>query len=149
VTREGRLGKLLRVLPADPQADGAIQILGLELYDDGLAVRWGALPNEPGSVAENVENAGINPIQLMQWTLGALPTQLPSPFPETLDEESLNPLGFMKVSDDLQTSYEPAGSSGVPLRGLAYFTPAIADEATWIEVFASKSGVVRFELSQQ
>ena len=55
---------------------------------------------------------------------------LPSPFPETINEAGPNPHWIMNIGDDLQTSYELAGLSGEKLRGLAYFTPAIPDEAT-------------------
>lgn len=137
---EARFQNLLRVVPAEPQPDEAIQVLGLELYDDGLAVRWGALPSEPG-----IDNAGLNPVQLTSETFGAFPSILPDPFPETISEDPGNPLGLSEVSDDLGTTYEQAGSSGEAIRGLAYFTPALPGEASWLEVHMT-DGTIRFDL---
>lgn len=135
-----RFQNLQRIVPAEPQPDEAIQVLGLELYDDGLAIRWGELPGGP-----SIDNAGLNPVQLASETFGAFPSILPDPFPETISKDPGNPLGLTDVSDDLGTRYEPAGSSGEAIRGLAYFTPAIPDEATWLEIRIT-DGTIRFDL---
>jgi hypothetical protein len=71
--------------------------------------------------------------------VGSFPSELPGPFPDTFEEFALHP------RDDVQTSYELAGSSGETLRRLTYFTPAIPAESTWLEV-CSESGIVRFDL---
>ena len=46
---------LQRVVLAEPQTGEAIQILGLELYDDGVAVRWGTLPSRPRGMPQVAE----------------------------------------------------------------------------------------------
>ena len=51
---------------------------------------------------------------------------------------------MLTVGDDLQTSYELAGSSGGMLLGKTYFMPVIPPEATWLEVLWIRT--VRFEL---
>jgi hypothetical protein len=143
--REGFLN-LQRVVLVEPQTGEAIQVLALELYDDGFAVRWGSLPSGPGAMPQIAEEAWLDPIQLVSLTWGAFPSDLPRPMPETVEEDELNPLGLtLTLRDDLQTSYELAGSSGGMLLGKTYFTPAIPAEATWVEVFV-KHGTVRFEL---
>ena len=135
---------LQRVVLAEPQTGEAIQILGLELYDDGVAVRWGTLPSRPGGMPQIIEQAWLDPVQLLSLTYGAYPSELPRPMPETIEEDELNPFGLtLALGDDLQTRYEPAGSSGGMLLGKTYFTPAIPAEATWLEV-SVKHGVVHF-----
>jgi hypothetical protein len=137
---------LQRVVLAEPQTGEAIQILALELYEDGFAVRWGALPSGPGAMPQIAEEAWLDPVQLLSLTWGAFPSELPRPMPETVEEDELNPLGLtLTVGDDLQTSHELVGSSGGMLLGKTYFTPAIPAEATRLEVFV-KHGSVRFEL---
>jgi len=137
---------LQRVVLAEPQTGEAIQILALELYEDGVAVRWGSLPSGSGARPRIAEEAWLDPVQLLQATYGAFPGDLPRPMPETLEDEELNPLGrTLRVRDDLRTSYELAGSSGAMLLGKAYFTPAIPAEATWLDVVV-EYGIVRFEL---
>jgi hypothetical protein len=138
-----RFRNLRRIVPADPQAGEAIQVLALEFYDEGVAVRWGALPSEQGGLPGVVETGGLDPVQLSTWTFGAMTE--PGAFPEALDEPGVSPLGHVRVADDLQTSYESAGWSGEALRGSAYFTPAIPDEASWVEVSA-RAGVLRIDL---
>ena len=131
---------------AEPQTGEVIQILGLELHDDGVAVRWGTLPSRPGGMPQIADEAWLDPVQLLSLTYGAYPSELPRPMPETIEEDELNPFGLtLTLGDDLQTRYEPAGSSGGMLLGKTYFTPAIPAEATWLEV-SVKHGIVRFEL---
>jgi hypothetical protein len=78
--------------------------------------------------------------------MGAYPSELPRPMPETIEEDELNPFGLtLTLGDDLQTRYEPVGSSGGMLLGKTYFTPAIPAEATWLEV-SVKHGIVHFGL---
>ena len=137
---------LRRVVVAEPQADAAIQILALELYEDGVAVRWGSLPSGSGAMPRIAEEAWLDPVQLLSLTYGAFPSDLPRPMPETLEDAELNPLGLtLTVGDDLRTSYTFVGSSGGMLLGKTYFTPAIPPEATWLEVLV-EHGIVRFEL---
>ena len=137
---------LQRVVLAEPQTGEAIQILALELYEDGVAVRWGSLSSGSGGMPQVAEEAWLDPVQLLQMTYGAFPSDLPRPMPETIEDDELNPLGRMlTVRDDLQTSYELAGSSGGMLLGKTYFTPVIPPRATWLEVFV-EYGIVRFDL---
>jgi hypothetical protein len=123
VSDESPFLNLRRVVLAEPQTGEAIRILALELYEDGFAIRW-ALPSGPGPGPQTAEEAGLNPFGLMSLTL----------------------------RDDLGTHYEHAamfsGSLGGPTStngGISYFTPAIPDEATSLEVLV-KDGFVHFDL---
>jgi hypothetical protein len=137
---------LQRVVLAEPEMGEAIQILALELYEDGVAVRWGSLPSGSGAMPQIAEEAWLDPVQLLSLTYGAFPSDLPRPLPETVEVDELNPFGLvLTLRDDLQTSYELAGSSGGMLLGKTYFTPAIPPGATWLEVVV-EYGIVRFEL---
>jgi hypothetical protein len=112
---------LRRVVVAEPQTGEAIRVLALEIYDDGFAIRW-ALPSGPG------------------------------PRPASPEAAALNPSGFipLAVRDDVGTDYYYAGMLGgtIPVAaggGISFYTPAIPDEASWLEVVV-REGFVRFEL---
>jgi hypothetical protein len=109
---------LRRVIRAQPQTDEEIRILALEIYEDGLAIRY-ALPSGLGEGPASAEEAGFNPMGLMSLTL----------------------------RDDLGTAYGiSAGGAAWTLGGISYFTPAIPADAAWLEVM-TKAGVVRFDLA--
>jgi len=112
---------LRRVVVAKPQAGEAIRILALEIYDDGFAIRW-ALPSRPGPMLASPERAALNPSGLMS----------------------------LPVRDDLGTRYYYAGMLGgsIPVAaggGISFYTPAIPDESSWLEVLVREE-FVRFEL---
>jgi len=112
---------LRRVVVAEPQTGDAMRILALEIYDDGSAIRW-ALPSGPG------------------------------PMPASPEAARLNPLGFipLPLRDDVGTHYYYAGmlggtTHGAAGGGISFYTPAIPDEASWLEVLVGEE-FVRFEL---
>jgi hypothetical protein len=112
---------LRRVVVAEPQAGEVIRILALEIYDDGFAIRW-ALPSRPEPMPASPEAAPLNPSGLMS----------------------------LPVRDDAGTRYYYAGMLGgsIPAAaggGISFYTPAIPDETSWLEVLV-REGVVRFEL---
>jgi hypothetical protein len=117
---EGEFLTLRRVVLAEPQTGEAIRILALEIYGDGFAIRW-ALPSSPG------------------------------PMPASPEEAGLNPSGFipLPLRDDVGTRYYYAGMLGGTTPGggggISFYTPAIPDESSWLEVRV-KDGFVRFEL---
>ncbi len=83
---------LQRVVLAEPQTGEAIQILALELYDDGVAVRWGSLSSGSGGMPQVAEEAWLDPVQLLQMTYGAFPSDLPRPLPETVEDRRAEPV---------------------------------------------------------
>jgi hypothetical protein len=107
---------LIRVLIAERQSDEEIRILALEIYEDGFALRF-ALPSGLG------------------------------PTPKTAEEVAINSHGLMSLTlrDDIGTTYERAGRIAGPEGGIDYYTPAIPDAASFLEVF-TRGGVVRFDL---
>jgi hypothetical protein len=112
---------LRRVVVAEPQTGEAIRILALEIYDDGFAIRW-ALPSRPAPMPASPEAAGLNPS-------GFIP---------------------LPLRDDVGTSYYYAGMLGgsIPVAaggGISFYTPAIPDEASWLEVLVREE-FVRFAL---
>jgi hypothetical protein len=118
---EGGFPNLLRVVVAEPQSGQAIRILALEIYDDGFAIRW-ALPSGPGPMPASPEAGGLNPS-------GFIP---------------------LRLRDDAGTRYYYAGmfggtTPGAAGGGISFYTPAIPDEASLLEVLVG-DGFVRFEL---
>jgi hypothetical protein len=114
---------LKRVVVAEPQTGEAIRILALEIYDDGFAIRW-ALPGRPEPMSASPETAALNPSGLMS----------------------------LPVRDDVGTTYYYAGMLGgtIPVAaggGISFYTPAIPDEASWLEVLV-REGFVRFALQE-
>ena len=120
---EAEFLSLRRVVVAEPQTGEATRILALEIYDDGSAIRW-ALPGGGGPLPASPEAAG----------------------------PGLNPSGFIPLllRDDVGTLYYYAGMLGGTAHGAAgvgisFYTPAIPDKASWLEVLVGE-GFVRFEL---
>jgi hypothetical protein len=112
---------LRRVVVAEAQTGEAIRILALEIYDDGFAIRW-ALPSRPEPMPASPEAAALNPSGLMS----------------------------LPVCDDIGTRYYYAGMLGgsIPVAaggGISFYTPAIPDDASWLEVLV-REGTVRFQL---
>lgn len=112
---------LRRVVVAEPQTGEVIRILALEIYDDGFAIRW-AVPSRPAPMPASPEAAAVNPSGLMS----------------------------LPVRDDVGTRYYYAGMLGgsIPVAaggGISFYTPAIPNETSWLEVLV-REGVVRFEL---
>jgi hypothetical protein len=129
--------EFLRALAVPPQTGAAVQILAVELYDDGLVVSftyddpvdvWGPVP------LEYYDLAGVEP-----------------PIEELLAEAEAaggNLAPNVSVSDDLGTRYVWSGGSrgGVKVaHGGTNFTPAVPAAATRL-VVSSYAGTVEVDL---
>jgi hypothetical protein len=127
-----------RALAVAPRPGAAVQILAVELYGDGLAIRYtydDPVEVEPTLPLHLYELAGVEP-----------------PIDELLAEaraEGGNLAPNISVRDDLGTSYEggDGGSGGVQvIHGEACFTPAVPSSATRL-VVSTYAGDVTVDLS--
>jgi hypothetical protein len=114
----GRFTNLLQVLPATSQKSGHVRILTLELYDDGLVVRW------------------------------VLPRGVEWPHTAVEAGSHLAGLTSLKLHDDVGTPYERMAMSagnvaGVATHGYTVYRPAVPKEARRLDLL-SVAGLVRF-----
>jgi hypothetical protein len=129
--------EFLRVLAVQPQSGAAAQILAVELFGEGLVVRY--TYDDPVDVRPRI------PLEFYELA------EVEPPFEELLAEaeaEGGNLAPNISLTDDLGTRYVNAGGGegGVEVaHGEAYFTPAVPAAATRLLV-SSYAGTVEVHL---
>jgi hypothetical protein len=153
LTRQDREGEMhsaprsqftqfVRALPAKPKEGAPFQLTSVEVYDDGLIVRF-LIPG--GFQWEDDESY---PLQLE--AAAGLTDRVRQRIDAAL-AEGHTPVPVFSITDDVGTDYSPVGSSygGVPVvRGEARFGPGIASEAKRLFI-ESYAGTVELALVTQ
>ncbi len=141
---EGRAGRprfggreFLRAIAVDPQPGATAQVLAVELYGDGLVVRF--TYDDPIDV--------FSPVPLHYYELAGVEPPLEELLAEA-EAEGGNLEPNLSVRDDLDTRYLWAGSGrgGVEVaHGEACFVPAVPAAATRL-IVSSYAGAVEIDL---
>jgi hypothetical protein len=129
--------KFLRALAVPPQAGAAVQIVAVELYDDGLLVSF--TYDDPVDV--------WNPVRLEHYDLAGIEPPIEA-FLAEAEAAGGNLAPNISVSDDLGTRYvwSGGGHGGVSVaHGETNFTPAVPAAATRL-VVSSYAGTVEVDL---
>lgn len=115
--------RFLRALTVDPQPGSLVQILAVELFDDGLVVHY-THDQEP----ESIEPKSVSDSDLML--------------------KAFEPWASIRVEDDLGTEYHQhgGGGGGVKVVHSSFsFSPAVPDAARTLRI-SSRSGTVELPL---